>query len=160
MYTSYKSLGVQWPLNEEHNSTERLFETRPKLSANINQSFEDVSTDECFLVQGRVLFMDNDLFSISEEDNHNVIHRPDVFELNTESAETMKIENGDKVTLQTDEYTADGTIRINNELPDGVIAHTSLFGELAVALQNNDKINQMADVPKLRILPASLNKKR
>tara|TARA_B100001142_G_scaffold328356_1_gene388246 strand:- start:1453 stop:4212 length:2760 start_codon:yes stop_codon:yes gene_type:complete len=160
LYTSYKSLGVQWPLNEEHNSTERLFETRPKLSANINQSFEDVSTDECFLVQGRVLFMDNDLFSISEEDNHNVIHRPDVFELNTESAETMKIENGDKVTLQTDEYTADGTIRINNELPDGVIAHTSLFGELAVALQNNDKINQMADVPKLRILPASLNKKR
>ena len=45
-----------------------------------------------------------------------------------------------------------------DQLPDGVIAHTSLFGELAVALQNNDKINQMADVPKLRILPASINK--
>ena len=158
LYTTYKSLGVQWPLDEEQNSSPRLFSERPKFSAYINHSSGNSSQDECFLVQGRVLFMDNELFSISETDNHNIIERPDIFEINTESAGTMKIEDGDKVTLHTNEYAANGTIRINNELPDGVIAHTSLFGELAVALQNNDKINQMADVPKLRILPASINK--
>lgn len=160
LYTSYKSLGLQWPLKTDNQSSPMLFDSEQKIDAIIQSNDICKLNKDSWLVQGRVLSMNHDLYSVIELDNHNVIQRPEVFEINPGSAESMQVKEGDLVTLRTEEYETDGTVRINSELPAGIISHTSLFGELAVELQNSDKINPMSDVPKLRVLAASISKKR
>ena len=51
-----------------------------------------------------------------------------------------------------------GLARINESLPIGVVASTSLFGQLAVDLQGSEEMEPASRVPGLDIRRARINK--
>jgi formate dehydrogenase alpha subunit len=168
LYASYESNGMQWPAAGTANpyGSSQLFspgiETDfcayvPNVNAN---EVNDCNTADLLLVQGRVLFSSNNSMKIIEESDQNYIHRPDVFELNVSSAKKLFINEGDKITVTTSNQKMNGTVKINEKIPSGVLSTTSLFGELAIELQNSENINPMSDVPGLKVLAANIDKRK
>ena len=60
--------------------------------------------------------------------------------------------------VETSRAQVRGLARLDDSVPPGVIAVTTLFGQMAVDLQTSEELNPMSKVPGLDILPARLSK--
>ncbi len=86
--------------------------------------------------------------------NLNRIVREELVELNPTDAAAWAIREGDPVEVQTRQGRLAGVARLDSALPAGAVAATTLFGQLAVDLQNSAEPDPMSKTPGLDILPA------
>ena len=91
-------------------------------------------------------------------DSANTIQRDEFVELNPTDAFAMSIEDGGKVVVEMPIGRLSGMARINEAVPVGVVASTSLFGQLAVDLQSSEEMEPATKVPGLDIRRARVNK--
>ena len=83
--------------------------------------------------------------------------REEVVELNPADAQAFGVQDGDLLDVVTPLSRVRGRARVNGILP-GVVAVTTLFGELATDLQNSEAPDPALRVPGLDVMPARLEK--
>ena len=83
----------------------------------------------------------------------NQIVRDEEVHIHPEDAANWKVIDGEPVVITTADKRIDGIARTDDSTPRGVVAMTTLFGELAVQLQMSEDVNPMARVPGLQIEP-------
>ena len=78
--------------------------------------------------------------------------------MNPVDAASMSIEEGANVVVEMSIGSLVGLATINEAVPVGVVASTSLFGQLAIDLQISDEMEPASRVPGLDVRPARLSK--
>ena len=109
------------------------------------------------LVPGRVLLQSDREMEISKDRNNGIV-RDEQAELNPQDAAALGIEERDTVEVVTAGGRFPMRASIKEAVPSGVVASTSLFGQLAVDLQASDDPDPMTAVPHLNIIPARVEK--
>ena len=88
----------------------------------------------------------------------NRIERAELIELNPGDAGSLGIEEGDSVEIRTPLHCFRGEASIREEVQNGIVSSTGLFGQLAVQLESSEEPDPMSKVPGLVITPASVAK--
>ena len=88
----------------------------------------------------------------------NQIDREDLLELNPVDANSWQIVDGDSVEVLGAGYRLTGLAHIDESVPPGVIAVTSLFGQLVSELEASEEMVPAARLPGLNIRPAKIVK--
>jgi predicted molibdopterin-dependent oxidoreductase YjgC len=101
---------------------------------------------------GRVLLQRDRDMEI-ETDTLNRIVRDELVKMNPADAAAWGIDDGASVALETAGSRITGVASVDAGLPAGIVATTTLFGQLAVELQMSEDINPMARVPGLDVEP-------
>jgi predicted molibdopterin-dependent oxidoreductase YjgC len=165
LYSEKEYRGIQWPCpSADALSTPVLYlDGFPDGKANtITPEFRAPephldSEFPAWLVPGRVLFQPDPEVQI-EEGKLNRVHREQRVQIHPALAESLSIAEGDSVEVETPADRTVGVARLDISVPPGVIAVTTLFGQLAVDLQTSEELDPMSRVPGLDILPARLSK--
>ena len=110
-----------------------------------------------WFVPGRVLLQQDRDIKIVKGRN-NTIQRDELVELNPVDAASLHIEDGGKIVVEMGIGRLAGLARISEGVPVGVVASTSLFGQLAVDLQSSEEMEPAAKVPGLDIRRARVSK--
>ena len=106
---------------------------------------------------GRVLAQPDEDVAVVQVNGHNEINREEVVEINAADAQTFGVADGDLLDVVTPLSRVRGRARVNGILP-GVVAVTTLFGELATDLQTSEAPDPALRVPGLDVVPARLEK--
>ena len=168
LYAGRAHQGIQWPVSEDHGKgTPILYaESFPIERANLvapEFRIMDADPDPAFparLAPGRVLLQrdrDNRI-ELQRDTRRNEIVRDEVLEFNAADARRWQVSEGDSVRVECPNRELNGIVRLNSSLPEGVIAVTGLFGQLAVALEKSAEPVPMARVPGLDLEPARVVK--
>ena len=114
-----------------------------------------------WLAPGRVLFNQGREMEVVRG-KRNQIQREDWVELNPATATELSVEDGDRVEVQTRNNTSGsalvGTVHLNEGVPPGVISTTSIFGQLAIAMQESQEPDPASKVAGLEIRRAAIVK--
>ena len=112
------------------------------------------------MLRGRVLLQRDreNRVELQRETRRNDIVRDEFVELNVRDAERWQVNEGDSVKVECPGRDLRGVVRLNSSLPEGVIAVTGLFGQLAVELENSAEPVPMSKVPGLEVVPARVAK--
>ena len=89
-------------------------------------------------------------------DGLNRIVRDELVQLNPANAAEWGIADGDPGCRGTPRHSLTGVASIDARIPVGVVATTTLFGQLAIELQMSEDINPMARVPGLDVEPCAV----
>ena len=89
----------------------------------------------------------------------NRIQREEWVEVNPDDASGALLSEGDKVVIETADTVVPGVARFNAQMPRGVVASTSLFGQLAIDMQASEEFDPAAMLRGLDVRPARLVKK-
>ena len=92
------------------------------------------------------------------EGRRNTIQRDERVELNPTDAASLFVESGCSVVVDMGAAKLVGLAEINERIPVGVVASTSLFGQLAVDLQASKEMEPVSRVPGLDIRRARVTK--
>ncbi len=161
--------GIQWPCPaEDAPDTGTLYaEGFPSGNAVLEAPpfrAEEATDDPEFpswLVPGRVLFQQGRDMEVVRG-RRNRIQREERVELNPVTAGALAVQDGDRVEVRTrsgaDNGTLVATVRFADEVPEGVISTTFLFGQLAEAMQASPEPDPAAGVPGLDIRRAAIVK--
>ena len=164
LYASREDRGLQWPMQSGGKGTSILYE-----SGYVGRRAEPITpgfvSDEdawdvdfpLWFVPGRVLLQQEREIKIIEG-RRNTIQRDELVELNPADAASLSIENGTKVVVDMGIGKLVGLAQINERIPVGVVASTSLFGQLAVDLQASKEMEPVSRVPGLDIRRARVTK--
>ena len=164
LYASREDRGLQWPMQGGGKGTSILYE-----SGYVGRRAEPITpgfvSDEdawdvdfpLWFVPGRVLLQQEREIKIIEG-RRNTIQRDELVELNPADAASLSIENGTKVVVDMGIGKLVGLAQINERIPVGVVASTSLFGQLAVDLQASKEMEPVSRVPGLDIRRARVTK--
>ena len=106
---------------------------------------------------GRVLLQQHREMEVVKG-KRNRIQREEWVEVNPADATAMGLVEGDKVNLETEDAVLPGVARFNPQVPKGVVASTSLFGQLAIDMQASDEFDPAAMLQGLDVRPARLVK--
>ena len=170
LYSSQEYSGIQWPSvaqesgEQKPGGTATLFldgfplgraevET-PQFRAAVSQIDPEYPS---WYVPGRVL-MQHDREIEVIKGKRNQIVREVWLELNPADAAAQDIQEGDEVELVTAGDRLVGRARMLDSVPPGVVASTSLFGQLALDLQSSEAMDPASQVPGLEALPAYISK--
>ena len=110
-----------------------------------------------WFVPGRVLLQQEREINIVKG-RRNTIQRDELVEMNPADAASWSIEDGGKVEVEMAIGKLAGLAMINESVPVGVVASTSLFGQLAIDLQGSEEMEPASRVPGLDIRRARINK--
>ncbi len=164
LYASREDRGLQWPVSSGNEGTSVLYENgfadrRAEPIIPVFVSNEDAAEADfpLWFVPGRVLLQQERETNIVKGRN-NTIQRDELVELNPADAASLSIEDGGKVVVEMGVGRLAGLARINEGIPVGVIASTSLFGQLAVDLQSSEEMEPATRVPGLDIQRARVSK--
>ena len=165
LYSDKEYRGLQWPCPDgSHPGTPVLYsEGFPNGGARlIPPAFKKVVPPEqkdygLMYVPGRVLLQPQREIEVVKG-RQNSVDRDELVELSNEDAARLGIEEGDPVLLRTPVQTFEGKAAIREGQLAGIVASTSLFGQLAVELQASKEPDPMSSVPGLVITPASVVK--
>ena len=168
LYAGRAHQGIQWPVSEgQGKGTPILYaDSFPIERANlVAPEFRkvDAEPDSAYparLAPGRVLLQrdrDNRV-ELQQDTRRNDIVRDEVLEFNLTDAQRWQVSEGDTVRVECPGRELQGVVRLNSSLPEGVIAVTGLFGQLAVELENSADPVPMANVPGLDLEPARVVK--
>jgi len=165
LYTSREERGVQWPcpVADSPSSSVLYADGFPNGKAEPGAPrfrVVDWPTNPDFpalLAPGRVLLQRERDTVIESGDldrgELNRIVRDEEVRLNPDDAAAWNILDGVPVAVATAANRITGVARIDALSPRGVVAITTLFGELAVELQVSEDVNPMARVPGLLVEP-------
>ena len=165
LHASREYRGIQWPCEEAGApSTETLyvegFQERKADPATPEFRAAETADDveyPTLLVPGRVLLQNHRDMEIIKG-KRNRIQRQEWVELNASDAAAWAIAEGDEVEVHTEGANLTGQARLVDSVPSGVVAVTSLFGQLAVDLQESQDADPASKVPGLDIRPAKVVK--
>jgi len=164
LYASREDRGLQWPVQDGGKSTPVLHEGgfKDRKAEPITPAFASANVElgadfPLWFVPGRVLLQQEREIKIIQGRN-NSIQRDEIVELNPVDAASMSIEEGANVVVEMSIGSLVGLATINEAVPVGVVASTSLFGQLAIDLQISDEMEPASRVPGLDIRPARLSK--
>ncbi len=162
--------GLQWPCSAEDAEDTRILYAAegfpPGIAVLEAPSFrvEDVADDADFpswLVPGRVLFQQGKEIEVVRG-RRNHIQREEQVELNPVTAAALAVQNGDRVQVRTrshrDNAALIAIVRLADGVPEGVISTTTLFGQLAEAMQTSSEPDAAAGVAGLDICRAAIVK--
>ena len=165
LHASREYRGIQWPCKEPGApGTATLyvegFQERKADPATpefrVTETPED-SEHPSVLVPGRVLQQNRRDMEIIQG-KRNRIQRQELVELNSADAAAWAIVEGDEVEVHTQGGNLTGHARVVDSVPTGVVSVTSLFGQLAVDLQDSQDPDPASKVPGLDIRPARVVK--
>ena len=155
---------MQWPVQSGGKGTSILYEggfqdrkaepITPSFVAAENGAHPDFPL---WFVPGRVLLQQEREIKIVKG-RRNSIKRDEFVELNPADAASMSIEDGDTVEVEMEIGRLAGLAHINESVPIGVVASTSLFGQLAIDLQSSEEMEPASRVPGLDIRRARISK--
>ena len=164
LYASREDRGLQWPVQDGGKGTPVLHEggfkdrrAEPTTPAFLSADVELDADFPLWFVPGRVLLQQEREIKIIQG-RRNSIQRNEIVELNPVDAASMSIEEGANVVVEMSIGNLVGLATINEAVPVGVVASTSLFGQLAIDLQISDEMEPASRVPGLDIRPARLSK--
>ena len=164
LYASREDRGLQWPVQDGGKGTPVLHEggfkdrrAEPTTPAFLSADVELDADFPLWFVPGRVLLQQEREIKIIQG-RRNSIQRNEIVELNPVDAASMSIEEGANVVVEMSIGSLVGLATINEAVPVGVVASTSLFGQLAIDLQISDEMEPASRVPGLDIRPARLSK--
>ena len=165
LYSSREHPGIQWPsAGQDPGGTPTLFvggfpsekaevETPQFRAAGLPSSAEYPS----WYVPGRVLLQhDREIKVIKGK--RNQIACEVWLEMNPADAAAQEIQDGDEVELVTARHNLAGRARVLDSVPPGVIAGTSLFGQLALDMAASEAMDPASRVDGLEALPARISK--
>ena len=166
LYSTAEQRGVQWPCrSQDAPGCSILYaEGFPSgKAATIAPEFrlpEGGPSEEYprWFVPGRVLLQRDRETRIEMEEDLNRIVREELVQLNPADAAAENINPGDSVEVATPRGRLVGVAALEDSIPQGMVAVTFLFGQLAVELQTSQEMNPMSRVPGLDILPARLTR--
>ena len=168
LYTGREYRGIQWPLSGDSGAgTPVLYldgfpSGKADLIAPQFRAPQDRLDEEypAWFVPGRVLLQqDRDTqVEIEAVGNRNRIIRDELVDLNPSDAAAWSIAAGDMVEVRTRQGRCAGLARLDAAIPNGVVAVTGLFGQLAIDLQASEEPDPMSKAPGLDILPARVVK--
>ena len=168
LYTGREYRGIQWPLSRDSGAgTPVLYldgfpSGKADLIAPQFRAPQDRLDEEypAWFVPGRVLLQQDQDTQVEIEavGNRNRIIRDELVDLNPSDAVAWSIAAGDMVEVQTRQGRCAGLARLDAEIPNGVVAVTGLFGQLAIDLQTSEEPDPMSKAPGLDILPARVVK--
>ena len=162
LYTTREERGLQWPcLAADSPSSPVLYaggfpNGRAEPGAPFFRAVAIATEPDLplLLAPGRVLLQrDRDMSIAEEEEDLNHIVRDEQVQLNPADAGAWGIADGAPVAVTTAGSRITGIAALDAAIPTGVVAVTTLFGQLAVELQMSEDINPMARVPGLRLEP-------
>ena len=165
LYSSREDPGIQWPwVEQESGGTPTLFldgfpsekaevET-PQFRAAEPQIDPDYPS---WFVPGRVLLQHDRGIEVIKGKRNQIVSEV-WLELNPADAAAQEIQEGDEVELVTNGHRLAGRARMLDSVPPGVIASTSLFGQLALDLQASEAMDPASRVPGLDLIPAKISK--
>ena len=110
------------------------------------------------LAPGRVLQQLEREFEVVKGKQNKIV-REDLVELNSGDAAAWDIQDGDEVEVLTSGRRIAGRAVTMDSLPPGMIAVTSLFGQMVLELQASEEAIPAARLPGLRISPARIVKR-
>ena len=166
LYASREERGIQWPCAAADSpATAALYQDGfPGGKAEIGAPFFRIiappTTDDrpAMFAPGRVLLQrDRELDLEAAHDGQNRIIRDELVQLNPADAAAWGIGDGDPVAVIADSVRITGIAALAAPLPPGVVAMTTLFGQLAIELQASEDINPMARVPGLLVEPCRVD---
>jgi predicted molibdopterin-dependent oxidoreductase YjgC len=165
LHASREYRGIQWPCMEEGApSTPTLYVDGFPLgrAEPVTPEFRAVESPlgpeyRAWLVPGRVLSQHRREMQVLKG-KRNLIQRQEWIELNPADAAGWSIEEGDHVEVQTEDLRLAGVARLVESVPPGVVAATSIFGQLALEFQDSPAFDPAANVPGLDISPARVVK--
>ncbi len=164
LYTTREERGIQWPCPTANSPSSPVLYAggfpngRAELGAPFFRAVAIPTEPDlpALLAPGRVLLQRDRDISIVEDDlgdDLNRIARDEQVQLNPADAAAWGLADGDPVAVATAGNRIAGIVALDAAIPPGVVAVTTLFGQLAVELQTSEDINPMARVPGLRLEP-------
>ena len=165
LHASREYRGIQWPCKEPGApGTETLYvegfqERKADPATPEFRAAEPADDPEhpFLLVPGRVLLQNHRDIEIIKG-KRNRIQRQEWVELNASDAAAWSIDEGDEVEVLTQRGDLTGLARLVDSVPSGVVAVTSLFGQLALDIQDSKDPDPASNVPGLDIRPAKVVK--
>ena len=165
LYSSREHRGIQWPwVDQGSGGTPTLFVegfTSEKAEVETPQfRAAELPSDPDYPewhVPGRVLLQHDREIEVVKGKRNQIVSEV-WMELNPTAAAAQEIEEGDEVELISNGQRLLGKARITDTVPPGVVATTSLFGQLAVDLQASEEMDPASRVPGLDTLPARITK--
>ena len=160
LYTSREERGIQWPCpGKDSPSSPMLYangfpygKAEPVAPRFRKVAWPDDSEFPALLAPGRVLLQRERETGIEAGDLNRIV-RDEQVQLNPADAAAWAIADGAPVTVATAGNRITGVAALDDAIPPGVVAITTLFGELAIELQMSEDINPMARVPGLVVEP-------
>ena len=168
LYTTREERGIQWPCpSADSPSSPALYRDGfPSGTAEPGAPYfhiVDPPTDAhrpALYAPGRVLLQrDRDMTIEPDGINSNGLNRivrDELVQLNPANAVEWGIADGDPVAVETPRHRLTGVASIDTRIPIGIVATTTLFGQLAIELQMSEDINPMARVPGLDVEPCAV----
>ncbi len=165
LYASRQHRGLQWPCPEAaHPGTPTLYadgfaeDKAVPFTPSFHAPLPEAPADfPLWFAPGRVLLQQHREMEVVKG-KRNRIQREEWVEVNPADATAMGLAEGDKVHLETADAVLPGVARFNTQVPKGVVASTSLFGQLAIDMQASDEFDPAAMLHGLDVRPARLVK--
>ena len=164
LYASKERRGVQWPCGEDGASTAVLYaggfpnEKADPITPEFMQA--EASADPeypLWFVPGRVLLQADREMEITGE-KMNRIARAEWVQMNPADAARWSLTEGDAVEVRTRQHQLSGIAKPDAAVPPGMVAVTTLFGQMVVDLQASEAMDPMSRTPTLDIAPAAVGK--
>ena len=160
LYTSREERGIQWPCPTANSPTSPVLysdgfpngKAEPGAPRFRIIDWESEPQYPALLAPGRVLLQQERDTDIEYGDLNKIVREEEI-QLNPDDAAGWNLSDGEPVAVVTATNHITGIARANESVPRGVVAMTTLFGELAFELQTSEDVNPMARVPGLQIEP-------
>jgi len=161
LYSDKEYRGLQWPCPDpESKGTAILYSDGfPGGKARVMApQFRKVSLgDGLVFVPGRVLLQSHREMEVVKGKQNRIV-REELIEVNPQDAASLGIREGDAVKVQVNGHSIQGRAALRESLQRGMVASTSLFGQLMTELDASEEPDPMAKTPTLLIKPAKLAK--
>jgi predicted molibdopterin-dependent oxidoreductase YjgC len=165
LYAVREHSGIQWPCTgQSAESTPTLYsDAFPMEKAEVETPqfrAAEIPLDPeypVWFVPGRVLQQPQRQVQVIRG-RRNPIFRDEWVELNPADAAGWEIEEGDNLEVHTRLRLLKGRARLTESVPAGVVAATTLFGQLAVDLQASEELDPASKVAGLDICRARVVK--
>ena len=166
LYSDRVSQGIQWPCPDtEGTGTSTLYvdgfpHGKAKLIPLELFQGEPQTTSEfpLLFVPGRVLAQWEREVEVIRVDGMNHIHREELLEIHPQDASILGLAQGDAVVVVSAEWHLAAAAYITEGAHPGVVAMTTLFGELATRLELSEDPDPMSKVPGLAISPVRIER--
>ena len=163
LYASRQHKGLQWPCPAPgHAGTTSLydggFSDRKAVPLTPSMFSSPPELPEGFglwFAPGRVLLQQHRELEIVKG-KRNRMKREEWVDMNPEDAAVLGLPEGAKVAVQTADGQLPGVTRFNASLPRGMVASTSLFGQLAIDMEASEEFDPAPMLPGLEVRPARL----
>jgi formate dehydrogenase (NADP+) alpha subunit len=165
LYTSKEYRGIQWPCVFKGGPTTPVLYAEGFPSGKASPVTPEFQTPDnrppleysAWLAPGRVLLQSEREMQV-EGGKLNRIVRDEWVQMNPDDGASWSIAEGDAVEIETPAHRLAGLAKFDESIPPGMVAVTTLFGQLAVELQTSEELDPMSKVPVLDIVPARITK--